>query len=237
MKKIFIKPGILIPVGAAVIAAFLFLWTGETIRPDFPSVYPESAFEKISDAEVERKVNALLAAMTEEEVYAMLGGSHSAASAKGYGTGYVGGVPRLGVPVLRMWDGPKGVVGNGGLTTTSPASGPALAASFDEKLAYEYGRMLGEENRVCQVKCVSLYFFLTGSFQSCRFCMPGSILFILQNACLHFVIHGKLVADECPVGYRAATPFLIQFHNPQIECLAYSILIGKCPFFCDLTKT
>ena len=90
---------------------------------------------------------------------------------------------------------------------------------------------------VCQVKCVSLYFFLTGSFQSCRFCMPGSILFILQNACLHFVIHGKLVADECPVGYRAAIPFLIQFHNPQIECLAYSILIGKCPFFCDLTKT
>lgn len=147
MKKIFIKPGILIPVGAAVIAAFLFLWTRETIRPDFPSVYPESALEKISDAEVERKVNALLAAMTEEEVYAMLGGSNSAASAKGYGTGYVGGVPRLGVPVLRMWDGPKGVVGNGGLTTTSPASGPALAASFDEKLAYEYGRMLGEENR------------------------------------------------------------------------------------------
>ena len=48
---------------------------------------------------------------------------------------------------------------------------------------------------VCQVKCVSLYFFLTGSFQSCRFCMPESILFILQNACLHLVIHGQLVAD------------------------------------------
>lgn len=48
---------------------------------------------------------------------------------------------------------------------------------------------------VCQVKCVSLYFFFTGSFQSCRFCMPESILFILQNACLHLVIHGKLVAD------------------------------------------
>ena len=66
--------------------------------------------------------------------------------------------------------------------------------------------------------------------------MPGSILFILQNACLHFVIHGKLVADECQVGYRAAIPFLIQFHNPQIECLAYSILIGKCPFFVTLRR-
>ena len=75
--------------------------------------------------------------------------------------------------------------------------------------------------RVCQVKCVSLYFFLTGSFQSCRFCMPESILFILKNACLHLVIHGQLVANQCPVGYRAAIPFFIQFHNPQVECLAY----------------
>ena len=66
--------------------------------------------------------------------------------------------------------------------------------------------------------------------------LSGSILFILQNACLHFVIHGKLVADECPVGYRAAIPFLIQFHNPQIECLAYSIFIGKCPIGTNLTR-
>ena len=90
--------------------------------------------------------------------------------------------------------------------------------------------------RVCQVKCVSLYFFLTGSFQSCRFYMPESILFILKNACLHLVIHGQLVANQCPVGYRAAIPFFIQFQNPQVECLAYSSLIGECPFFCDFTK-
>ena len=78
--------------------------------------------------------------------------------------------------------------------------------------------------------------FLTGSFQSCRFCMPESILFILKNACLHLVIHSQLVANQCPVGYRAAIPFFIQFQNPQVECLAYSSLIGECPFFCYFTN-
>ena len=85
-------------------------------------------------------------------------------------------------------------------------------------------------------KMCKFIFFLTGSFQSCRFCMPESILFILKNACLHLVIHSQLVANQCPVGYRAAIPFFIQFHNPQVECLAYSSLIGECPFFCDFTK-
>lgn len=120
---------------------------GEEQQLDCPEVYPEAALEDISASEVERKVNALLAAMTEEEMYAMLGGSHSEASARGYGTGYVGGVPRLGVPVLRLWDGPKGVIGDGNMITTSPASELALAASFSEDLAYRYGQMTGRENR------------------------------------------------------------------------------------------
>ena len=90
---------------------------------------------------------------------------------------------------------------------------------------------MGLSSKMCK-----FIFFLTGSFQSCRFCMPESILFILKNACLHLVIHSQLVANQCPVGYRAAIPFFIQFHNPQVECLAYSSLIGECPFFCDFTK-
>ena len=48
---------------------------------------------------------------------------------------------------------------------------------------------------VCQVKCVSFKIFLTGSFYGCRICMSDLILFILENTCLHPVIHRKLVAD------------------------------------------
>lgn len=135
--------------------AAIFAWFGikkekrdeEICQLDCPEIYPKEALEDIGASEVKRKVDALLAAMTEEEMYAMLGGSHSEASARGYGTGYVGGVPRLGVPVLRMWDGPKGVIGDGNMTTTSPASELALAASFSEDLAYRYGQMTGKENR------------------------------------------------------------------------------------------
>lgn len=138
----------------ALVVMAVMLWQVSTVKegrerrlPDFPDTYPEYALAEISASEIEEKVEALLKSMTEEEMYAMLGGSQSGASARGYGTGYVGGVPRLGVPVLRMWDGPKGVIGNGGLTTTSPASELALAASFSEELAYRYGQMTGRENR------------------------------------------------------------------------------------------
>lgn len=150
MKKRWLQTIIIISIGAAVAAAFLRwkTWSEDSkIMLDCPEVYPESALEDSSDEEIERKVNALLATMTEDEMYAMLGGSQSAASARGCGTGYVGGVPRLGVPVMRMWDGPKGVKGDGNLPTTSPASGLALASSFSEELACEYGKLLASENK------------------------------------------------------------------------------------------
>ena len=52
--------------------------------------------------------------------------------------------------------------------------------------------------------------------------MPGSILFILQNACLHFVVHGKLVAYEYPASYGASVrgilfPALVA--APLVFCL------------------
>lgn len=120
---------------------------GDMIELDCPEIYPESALEHISSVEIREKVDALLATMTEEEMYSMLGGSRAASSAKGYGTGYVGGVPRLGVPVLRMWDGPKGVIGNGDYETTNPASELALASSFSEEMAYKYGQLTGTDNK------------------------------------------------------------------------------------------
>ncbi|MCX7709439.1 MAG: glycoside hydrolase family 3 C-terminal domain-containing protein [Clostridia bacterium] len=113
---------------------------------DFPNIYPAENFEKISDSEIEQKVKALLKTMTRDEMYAMLGGS-TTGNKKGYGTAYVGGVPRLGVPVLRMWDGPQGVISEGNYETTCPASEISLASSFSKELAYKYGQVSGSDNK------------------------------------------------------------------------------------------
>jgi hypothetical protein len=114
---------------------------------DFPDEYPEAALESIGAAEVGAKVDALLRAMTREEMASLLVASPSSQNQKRYGTGYINGVPRLGVPVLRMWDGPMGVISNSDLETTSPASELALASSFSESLAYKYGQLTGSDNR------------------------------------------------------------------------------------------
>ena len=73
--------------------------------------------------------------------------------------------------------------------------------------------------------CKFYKIFLPAVFKSCRFYMAEIILFIPKNACLHLVIHSKLVADERPIGYGTSIPLFIQFHNPQIEGLAYSVLV------------
>ncbi|MDR1062227.1 MAG: glycoside hydrolase family 3 C-terminal domain-containing protein, partial [Clostridiales bacterium] len=55
--------------------------------------------------------------------------------------------PRLGVPALRMWDGPKGVISNSDLETSAPSSELSLASSFSEALARRYGELTGSDNK------------------------------------------------------------------------------------------
>ncbi|MDB1090303.1 glycoside hydrolase family 3 C-terminal domain-containing protein [Streptomyces sp. ACA25] len=62
------------------------------------------------------------------------------------GVGYLPGVPRLGIPPMQASDGPVGIRLNGGRATAMP-SPVALAASFDDGLATEYGKVLGREGR------------------------------------------------------------------------------------------
>ncbi|HXF11852.1 MAG TPA: glycoside hydrolase family 3 C-terminal domain-containing protein [Terriglobales bacterium] len=63
---------------------------------------------------------------------------------------YVPGLPSLGIPPLNVTNGPAGV-GPGGAGPQKPATALpapiALAASWDPKLAYAYGRVAGEETR------------------------------------------------------------------------------------------
>ncbi len=89
-----------------------------------------------SKANIENRVDSILAKMTLDEKIEMLGGVNDL---------YTRPIPRLGVPSLRMSDGPMGVH-DYGLTTAYPA-GIALAASWDVDLAERFGTAMGKDSR------------------------------------------------------------------------------------------
>jgi beta-glucosidase len=87
-------------------------------------------------AEVEKRVDAIVSAMTLEEKIDYIGGVDSF---------YVRAVPRLSVPRLKMADGPIGVRNYG--PSTALAGGIALAATWDTALDQRAGSVLGEDSR------------------------------------------------------------------------------------------
>jgi beta-glucosidase len=89
-----------------------------------------------SQAEIEQRVNSILGKMTVEEKIDMIGGQNSF---------YIRGYERLGLPPLKMSDGPVGVR-NYGPSTAYPV-GIALAASWDPELVTRVGSMIGQEAR------------------------------------------------------------------------------------------
>lgn len=86
--------------------------------------------------DVQSRVEALLSKMTLDEKIEILGGINDFDTRP---------IPRLGIPSLRMSDGPMGVH-DYGLTTAYPA-GIALAASWDSDLAQRFGKAMGEDAR------------------------------------------------------------------------------------------
>ncbi|TVT18915.1 beta-glucosidase [Amycolatopsis acidiphila] len=81
--------------------------------------------------------------MTLEEKVAMLHGATDPASPGQ--AGYLPGVPRLGIPEVRLSDGPAGVrVARHATALPAPV---ALAATFDPDTARQYGQVVGEEGR------------------------------------------------------------------------------------------
>ncbi len=89
-----------------------------------------------SQSEIEQKVNAILSKMTLEEKIDMIGGQNAF---------YIRGYERLGLPALKMADGPVGVR-NYGPSTAYPV-GIALAASWNPELVNRVGTMIGQEAR------------------------------------------------------------------------------------------
>ena len=89
-----------------------------------------------TSAAVEQRVDKLLNAMTLDEKIDYIGGDRDF---------YIRPIPRLGIPEIKMADGPTGIR-NYGDSTQYPA-GIALAASWNPDLAAAYGRAVGHDAR------------------------------------------------------------------------------------------
>ena len=111
-----------------------------------------------SDGDVEQRVQAILSKMTLEQKVDMIGGFEDF---------YVRAYPDLGVPALRMADGPLGVR-NAEPPSTLMAGGISLAASWDTKLAEQEGVQIGRDARSRGV-----HFMLGPAFNIYRAPMDG----------------------------------------------------------------
>jgi beta-glucosidase len=87
-------------------------------------------------ADVEKRVDSILSQMTLDEKIEIIGGTNDF---------FTRPIARLGIPSLKMSDGPMGVH-DYGLSTAYPA-GIALAASWDPELAERFGASMGKDAR------------------------------------------------------------------------------------------
>ncbi len=105
--------------------------------------------QQIADIDQEKKIRSLINQMTLQEKVSLLHGNSKF---------YVSAIKRLGIPEWALSDGPHGVRaeinrhdwGYSGWTNDSATSfppGTALAATWNPKLAYKQGLVLGEEAR------------------------------------------------------------------------------------------
>ena len=93
----------------------------------------------------DKRVDRLLSQMTLKEKITLIHGTKENPKVYQGQAGYLGGVPRLGIPGLRMADGPPGVL------TRVPSQGETatmgVAATFSAKDARENGVVIGREDR------------------------------------------------------------------------------------------
>jgi beta-glucosidase len=93
-----------------------------------------------TDEHVEQRIESLLTRMTLEEKVSMTAGT---------GAWHSTAVPRLGIPSLKLTDGPHGARGEGtrGATSAAFPVGVAMAATWDRALIREVGAAIGQEAR------------------------------------------------------------------------------------------
>lgn len=137
-KKIFLLPAII----------FMSLFSGQTGK-NINAVETKFYHGKVISSAFDKQIDHLVAKMTLEEKIGMLHGNSMFSS---------GGVARLGIPELKMADGPLGVREEisrdswesakltNDFATYYPAAG-ALAATWNDELAYLFGNSVGQELR------------------------------------------------------------------------------------------
>src|SRR5579875_967975 len=94
------------------------------------------ASQQLTPAEIDRQADALLAKLTLEQKIKLIGGVDGM---------FTYAMPQIGLPRLKMSDGPMGVRTWG--PSTAYAAGIGLAASWDPELAQEVGVGIGEDAR------------------------------------------------------------------------------------------
>lgn len=88
------------------------------------------------DPQLEQKVNSLVSQLSLEEKIDLIGGSDGM---------YIRAEPKIGLPALKMSDGPFGVRTWG--ASTAYAAGIGLAAAWDPELAKKMGASIGQDAR------------------------------------------------------------------------------------------
>src|ERR1017187_7438066 len=101
--------------------------------------------QSIPEVTGDARVDKLLSQMTLQEKITLIHGTHEDPKAYQGQAGYLGGVPRLGIPGLRFADGPPGVL------TRHPSQGETatmgVAATFSIRTAEQNGVAIGREDR------------------------------------------------------------------------------------------
>jgi beta-glucosidase len=124
-------------VGAAVavvVAGIAFSGTNATARPDVPKVTGDP------------RVDTLLSEMTLNDKLTLIEGEMEAASAdKQYQAGYLPGIPRLGIPSLKLSDGPPGVITR--QDSTGMTSTMGVASTFSQSDARANGVVIGRDGK------------------------------------------------------------------------------------------
>jgi beta-glucosidase len=118
------------PFPTRAIAAALGLLALPAARAEAPALYQDKA------APVEARVNDLLGRLTMDEELSIIGGDRDF---------YIRPIARLGLPEIKMADGPLGVR-NYGPSTAYPAT-IGLAAAWDGDLARQFGAAVGSDAR------------------------------------------------------------------------------------------
>ncbi|MBN3818540.1 glycoside hydrolase family 3 protein, partial [Paraburkholderia sp. Se-20369] len=129
---------------AAALMAALCACAHADTTADFAAL--SDTADTFASAAAHRRADTLVRRMTLDEKLQFIHSQYEMSKVPGGGAGYIQGVPRLGIPDLNMVDSATGSGSTSQASTTFPAT-IAVAASWDRRLSYDYGRQVAIQLR------------------------------------------------------------------------------------------